>query len=276
MTGLPLGGTTYTWLHQEPLEAALEGLADVGFSVAELTTAAPHLQSSTFGAYERSALRTRAQRLGIRFSSVNPGFLDINMLSTNNEFRDLSVRMVTAELELAADLEAPIVVLIPGRRHALSPAPVEACRWWLDKALTLLVDRAERLGVTIGLETSPYGYLGSGAELLEIADSFDNPHLGVIYDAANVLLTEDPADGVRAVASRLVLAHVSDAWKHKWAHTSIGRGEVDFGAFARALLDIGYQGPTIYELVDGEPALPRLHADIAALERRGWSRRPTT
>ena len=69
----------------------------------------------------------------------------------------------------------------------------------------------------------------------------------------------------------LAIAHVSDAWRTRWAHTSVGRGEVDFAAFAQALTAAGFAGPTVYELVDGEDPAPRLPADLAALEKAGWS-----
>ena len=42
--------------------------------------------------------------------------------------------------------------MMPGRRHALSPAPDEACRWWLRQALERLVRRGEELGVGLALE----------------------------------------------------------------------------------------------------------------------------
>jgi sugar phosphate isomerase/epimerase len=64
---------------------------------------------------------------------------------------------------------------------------------------------------------------------------------------------------------------VSDAWRGKWAHTSPGRGEVDFAGFAKALSQIGFAGPTVYELVDGDDPEPRLPADLATLAAAGWT-----
>jgi sugar phosphate isomerase/epimerase len=64
---------------------------------------------------------------------------------------------------------------------------------------------------------------------------------------------------------------VSDTWASRWAHTSIGRGEVDFAAFTAALRDAGFTGTTVYELVDGEDPEPRLAADLSALRAAGWS-----
>jgi sugar phosphate isomerase/epimerase len=68
------------------------------------------------------------------------------------------------------------------------------------------------------------------------------------------------------------MAQLSDSWRARFAHTSLGRGEVDFEAFGRALSDSGFVGPSIYELVDGEDPGPRIEADLRTLEGWGWSR----
>ena len=272
MTGsLALGGTTYSWLYQAPLHQAIDALAATGFRQIEITTAAPHLQAGGFGKYERYELRRVLADRGLSVTSTNPGFLDINLISPSNEFRRASVRAVRDELELAHDLQAPVMILIPGRRHALSPAPDQACRWWLDQALDTLLTRAGELGVTIALETNPYGYLGDAKALAELVDHVGSPHLGIAYDVANTINQEDPADGVRTAGHRIRIAHVSDTWRDRWAHTSPGRGEVDFRRYADALRAIGYAGITIYELIDLEPPLPRLPEDIATFEKFGWS-----
>ena len=141
----------------------------------------------------------------------------------------------------------------------------------LDRGLARLLARAEELGITIALENSPYGYLGRAADLIEIVERWRSPHLRITYDVANALAIEDPAEGVRQAGEHLALVHVSDTWRGRWAHTSPGRGEVDFATFARALADIGFSGPTVYELVDGEDPEPRLRADLAALAAAGWA-----
>lgn len=268
---LPLAGATYSWMHQDSLSHALRTLAEVGFRQVELTTASPHLQSRSAGYLERHQLLRELRSLGLSVTSVNPGFLDINLLSPHDGFRALSLDVMLSEIEIAADLGAPIVVMMPGRRHALSPAPDEACRWWLRQALEILVRRGEQLGVALALETNPYGYLGTAHELIAIADEIDSPHLGIAYDVANTIDHGDVAEGVRAVRDRLLIAHVSDTWRDRWAHTSPGRGEIDFAAYADALRSVGYAGPTVYELIDMEPPMPRLVDDIAALGAHGWT-----
>lgn len=268
---LPLSGCTFGWLHRAPLAEALRSLAAHGVRSIELTTAPPHLFARHFGSYERKDLARLLRSLGLAVVSVNPSFADINLVSTNQEIREVSERQLAAEIELAADLGAGHVVVIPGRRHALAPAPDDAARAVLDEGLGRLLDRATALGVTIALENSPYGYLGSSADILGVVRAWDSPRLRVAYDAANALAQEDPAEGVARLGGYLALAHVSDTWRTRWAHTSVGRGEVDFAAFAKALTAAGFAGPTVYELVDGEDPAPRLPADLAALENAGWS-----
>lgn len=237
---LPLAGCTFGWLHQAPLADALRSLSAHGVRAVELTTAPPHMFTTYFGRYERKDLARLLARLGLRVVSVNPSFADINLVSTNPEIREVSERQLAAEVELAADLGAEFVVVIPGRRHALAPAPDDAARAVLGEGLARLLDRAAGLGVTIALENSPYGYLGSSADLLGVVREWDHPRLRVTYDVANALAQEDPAEGVARLCGYLALAHVSDTWRARWAHTSVGRGEVDFAAFAAALAAAGF------------------------------------
>jgi len=269
---LTLSGCSFGWLPFASLDTALADLADHGFTSFELTTAPPHIHSPGLNRSERVGLAKRLDRFGLRAVSTNPTFCDINLVSTNSDFRKLSEDQIIHELELAADLGAETVVVIPGRLHSLAPAPADRLRHDLAESLTRLLNRADAVGVTIALENSPYGYLRTSTELVEVADEIDHPRLGIVYDVANALAIEDPVEGVATVAHRLVLTHLSDTRRDRWTHTSPGRGEVDFSAFAEALSKIEFTGHNVYELIDMEPPAPRLEADIAALETVGFVR----
>jgi sugar phosphate isomerase/epimerase len=156
-------------------------------------------------------------------------------------------------------------------RHALAPAPADDARAVLLDGLARLLAAAESRGVTLVLENSPYGFLGRAEDLLGIAQELAHPRLRLCYDVANALAQEDPADGVRRLAGWLGLAHVSDTRRDSWAHTSIGTGDVDFGAFATALDDVGYADVVVYELVDGQDPGPRLQRDLRSLAAHGFA-----
>ena len=123
-----LAGCTFGWLHRAPLADALRSLSAAGVRTIELTTAPPHLFTRHLGPYERMDLARLLRALGLGVVSLNPSFADINLISTNPEIRAISERQLTAEIELAADLSAQHVVVIPGRRHALAPAPDAAAK----------------------------------------------------------------------------------------------------------------------------------------------------
>lgn len=113
-----------------------------------------HVVRAGFGKFERHELRRLPTARGLAVTSTNPGFLDINLISPGNDFRRASVDAVLGALELAHDLEAGMVIVMPGRRHALSPAPDDACRWRPDQALEILLERAAALGVTIAARST--------------------------------------------------------------------------------------------------------------------------
>jgi sugar phosphate isomerase/epimerase len=167
---LPLAGSTFGYLQHRSLSEALDDLAAHGMTQIELTPMPPHLHPPALGAYDRRALRRRLDRLGLRCLSVNPGFVDINLISTNPDFRELSLRQIEAGIELAHDLEARFHVVVPGRRHALSPAPAQDARAVLLDGLERLLRTAEPAGVVLALENSPYGFLGRADDLVGISD----------------------------------------------------------------------------------------------------------
>lgn len=268
---LPLAGSTFSYLHQYALGPALADLRAHGFTTCELTVAPPHIDVSRWGGQQRRRVARLLEENEMRCHSVNPAYVDLNLVSIFPEFRELTVRFLERTIELGDDLGAQFVVVIPGRLHRLSPAPAATTRKYLLDGLKRLLEVAQGRGVSIVLENSPYGFHGSAKELLRLAETIDDPGLGLCYDVANAPPDEDVGATVSSIATRLRLAHVSDTRAERWMHTSPGRGDVDFDAYARALQACEFHGQTVYELVDGEDPMPRLQADIAHLEADGWS-----
>jgi sugar phosphate isomerase/epimerase len=265
---LELGVTTYGYLYRRTLEGALRAVAAAGYALVEISTTPPHIYTPATGAFERKALRRLLQSLGLRCVSVNAA--EMNLISPSPALREVAVKEYEATIELAADLEVEIVVVGPGRLNPLIPAPQDDAIALLKQQLGRLLSIARRLDVRLALETFPFGFMPTGAAVKAVVDDLGDRSLGIAYDCANVLAHEDPAEGVRAVADRLMIAHLSDAWKHRFAHTSVGRGEVNFKAYADALRRAGFVGPSIYELVDGEDPDPRIAGDATLFRAWGW------
>lgn len=266
---MQLGTSTYAYLYQYSLEDSLREIARAGYTVVEIANAQPHIAAEATGLYERRCLTRLMTSLGLECVSVNP--TELNLISPNAGLRRSSLAQYIETIRFARDIGAAQVVVVPGRRSALSPSPEADSLELLEQQLAVLVPEAKRAGVVLALETSPYGFLGTGGDVARVVDLIGDEHLAIAFDCANVVTNEDVAQGVRDVAHRLSLAHVSDTWLDRFAHTSPGRGDIDFQAYADALREIGWDGPTIYELVDGEDPVPRSPDDIARFESCGWS-----
>ncbi len=265
-----IGATTLGYVHHRPtIDEALECIADAGYRLIDVSPTQPHFSLPGAGSYERRQLRRRLERLGLECVSISP--TELNLVSTNLEYAELSRRHLELSLELAHDLGAGFVVFAPGRLFVLNPAPVEDALDALVRQLHALLPAAERLGVVLAVETVPFGFMQTGAEVAAVVDAVGSPWLGATYDAANTLATESPEDGLRALGDRLRVMHVSGAWRDRWAHSRVGACDVDFAACARVLGELGFSGPTVYELVDGSDPDDGYRQDLELLSGWGWT-----
>lgn len=264
-----IAATTLGYLHHRAtLQDALQSLARAGYRLVDVSPTPPHLYLPGSGLYDRRQIAGELRRLGLECASVSP--TEINLISTNPGYAELSRDQLGLSLELAHDLEAAAVVFAPGRLFALNPAPVEDARAALVRQVESLLPVAERLGVVLAVETVPFGFTTTGQTVAELVDSVASPWLRATYDAANTIAAETADVGVAAVGSRMAAMHVSGSWRDRWAHDRIRDSDVDLRVCARALRSIDYAGPTVYELVDGEDPERRLAEDLDLFLEHGW------
>lgn len=270
-TTLELGSAIYTYLWECSLEEAIERCLRFGFDTLELPTTPPFLWPAHFGPFERRRLRRRLRDAGARIYSVNPTFLDLNVVSLNPAIRAASLSEVKANVRLAADLGAEIVVLAAGRRHQLIPSPYEDAEELAVEVIGECVDLAAELGVTIGIENVPGLFVATGSQMARLVEQIDSPACRAVFDVANAHMIEDPAAGLRAVAQHLALVHYCDTRKDAWTHLPVGMGEVDFAATTQVLREVGYTGPVILETT--YPADPDggIRSSVAELAKLGLS-----
>lgn len=267
----PLGAATYTFLFRGSLAGAVDQVADTGCRLVELTTAPPQVAAGALDAGTVREVAVRLRERGLTPVSLNPTYLDLNLASLNHGIRAETVRQLRAGLEACHDLAVGMLVVFPGRRHVLAPAPMADSYATLLDELGPLADRAGELGVTLGLENGPTNFLDRAGQVAQLCRDVASPHVRAVFDVANSHMVENPAEGVREIAPWLGLVHLSDTTKARWQHAPVGRGDVAFADFARALDATGYTGPSIMEIVElAEPAAA-LTGSAAALAPLGWA-----
>ncbi len=268
--GPTCGACTYSWLWDLPLQEAVRRIANMGFRYFELMTAPPHCWPRGWSAADRADFRKLYESLGLRLTSVNPTFLDLNMASPNPGIRDETITQLRETIRLAHDIGAGIVVAIAGKQHALiSPDP--AYLWGLiTEALGRLLPECERLGVTFGLENG-YTVIARADQMVRLCRELSHPNLKIVYDIANATMAESPLDGLELVAKDLALVHVSDTDEKIWGHNRIGTGAVDFAAVTERLRKLDYRGPTIMEIVDRGAPDESNRISLQRLQALGWT-----
>jgi sugar phosphate isomerase/epimerase len=265
-SGPRAGITTFGYLYRAPLEQSLESIARAGYSTVEIVPAPPHIALEGFDRGRRKSLTKLLRDLHLTCVSITP--IELNLISTNPDLRRVAIEQYRRCIALAHDLAASIVVVVAGRQNPLVPMPrADALKMAADQIFAI-TDGARELGITLAIETVPFGLTETAADVIALLTTIGDKQLAVALDVANMLGKDESSAAVVKAASHLCLAHLSDSWRGRWAHTSIGRGEVDLRGFVQALQNISFSGPCIYELADGEDPEPRIAADLLTL--RAW------
>lgn len=267
---LTCGACTYSYLWDLSLGEAVHRLADLGFRYFELMTTVPHCWPRGWSAGDRGAFRRLYESRGLRLSSVNPTFLDLNMASANPGIRHETLSQLRETIHLAHDLGAGIVVVTAGKQHPLI-APDPSYLWGLVKdGIASLLPECQRLGVMFGLENG-WTVINRAEQMVRICRELSHPNLKLVYDVANATMVESPLDGLELVAKDLALLHVSDTDDKHWGHDRIGTGVIDFAAVTAKLQKIRYAGLTIMEIVDRKAPDESNRISLERLQALGWS-----
>jgi len=203
--------------------------------------------------------------------SFNLPIMDHNITSPAPEMRRFTIERFRDMIDLAHDLGVPWIVLVPGKVSPLFPAPGRELMNWFRDGIAILVEHARGADVTLLVENVPMTFIPTADHLMTALEAADpDGRVGVVYDVANAVVAgADPAVGLRRVKSRLRLVHLSDTGTAVWRHDPVGRGVVDFAGVAETLRAIGYQGPSVLEIISAEP-----DADLVESRRRlapmGW------
>ena len=112
--------------------------------------------------------------------------------------------------------------------------------------LSELADIADGYNSVIAVEVLPRTCLGKNSqEILELISL--NDKLMVCFDT-NHLLKEDSTDFIRNVGKRIVTTHISDYNFIDEQHWMPGVGKINWDKLIDTLLEVGYNGPWMYEV----------------------------
>lgn len=165
--------------------------------------------------------------------------------ATRQKGIDVVKRMIDVCLALGGDT----VLVVPGLVTA--EAAYDVCYDRSLAAFKELAPYAEEKGIAIGIENVWNKFLLSPLETRDFIDKIASRHVGMYFDAGNVLQFGFPEQWVRILGDRIKKVHVKDF------NTSIGNitgfttllnGSLNWKNLVAALHEIGYEGPLTCEL----------------------------
>ena len=240
-----------------PLERCLEAAREYGYDGLELRLVDGELIDPGMPPGERSRIGRLLAGSGLGVVAV-----DSSVRLTDPSPPAETAAAIRAFLELAVDWGAPLVRVFGG--------PGEASR--VPRVLELVVPDAERLGVSVGLET--HDSLSSAAAVAEAIAAVRSPAVGVVWDLLHThRMGESPEEVVRLVGDRVLDVHAKDGRRRRdgegWDMVLLGAGEVPVRGCLAALGGAGYRGWVVAEwekrwhpeIEEPEVALPQ-HARL--------------
>lgn len=138
-----------------PLEDAFASMAAAGYQAVELFAGTPHCFVDPTGSSGCAGIRELAGRYGLSLRALHPETLSkrYTLCVEEPEWRALSMEFFRRNLELAAELEIPLVTL-DGTGTLLDRPRAEAFDRCAEN-LSRLADYAEQLGIDLALAASP-------------------------------------------------------------------------------------------------------------------------
>jgi fructoselysine 3-epimerase len=206
----------FSWLPCRSLDDTISSVARLGYDAIEIAACAPHAYPAYLDAQRRRAIRALATDAGLEISGIcscpggAPGF---NAASPDRSERDAGHAYMTECLQLAHDLETPLMVWLGGwTRYGQSHRDAFALA---ADSLRRCVEVARPLGVRIAVEATSEiaDVLENVGDTLRLLDDagVDPANAGVLVDTLPVLFeSDDPSAQFVEAGDRLVHVHLQD------------------------------------------------------------------
>lgn len=283
-----MGGTGARWVMDErgtrgifswygyvkPLAERLESIRLAGFDALMLWWG----DEMAFSEYGKADLVRCVRSRGLSIENIHIPYIDANDIwSDDGERRRRLVGNIMEWIQDCAEFGIPTLVMHIS--HYLNLAvPTRA---GLD-ATAELVEKADRNGIRIALENT------DRLDFLEyLLDRVRSPWLGLCYDTSHGRLCEErPFSLLRKYGDRLFALHLSDNDGLSDRHWELGKGVVDWFAFADVLAAEGRPPVLCLEVIQDDPeedemlflrrsmaSLDRLAGEVGGNVERGMARR---
>ena len=231
---------------------ALRGIKNAGFEGVEILADLPHAYPATLQPADIARIRQQLDRLGLAVSNVNANcsfgywkdappepYFEPSLISPNPRHRADRSQLILQTLDFAKAIDAPNISITTGR--CLGGMPPEKAAVQLIESLKPILDRADQLGINVGIECEPGLFLEYATELAEWIAKLNHPRFGANLDIGHSqVLGEDLGDAIRVLRGKTWNLHVEDIPGRKHYHLIPGEGTLPWTTVMQALREVKY------------------------------------
>jgi protein FrlC len=226
------------------LDYFLDSMCKLGIKNIELYDAGQHYFAEFFTAAMVKDLRKKIEDRGLKLICVTPDqvLYPYNIAASEDYLRKISIEHHVRTLYHTALLDCKLMLLTPGFGN-LNESREEAWKRSAE-AIHFLAERADSLGVSIGLEhLTPISsnLINTAADIRRMLDTVAHPAVKALVDVVQVCTVGETLDEYfRILGKDLVHIHLVDGTPG--GHLAFGDGELPMKEFMRTISRNNYTG----------------------------------
>lgn len=155
-------------------------------------------------------------------------------------------------------------ILIPVTNPLALPPREAAHRWTYETRA--VASQAAGMGIRIGLENVGRSHVVTGEHMRELIEAVDNPYVGAYFDVGNAqMLGSNSVADIHCLGDRILQVHIKDPRKDR-TPCYVGEGDIDLEGCLRALAEVGYKGPLVFETPPLDDAVSTAERNLRTLK----------
>jgi sugar phosphate isomerase/epimerase len=251
------------------------GANSVLFGGFDFATAARHIRLAGYDGIEIAAIKGMCEHLELDRWHDQVGALkqiaaDAGLRFLSMEVASLDEGRLARAFEAGAAIGIPIVNIGPGGK-----SDVEEDFARQTDVMIKMAELAAQHGLTLCCKAHVGGAIYNTPTTLRAMAKIGSPAFGIDMDPSHIhRANEDPAPALAAVLARVRHVHIRDC-KGRGpspgdpAAQACGRGDIDLFAYCRTMVEGGYDGPVVLEII-GANKLDLAQVSIIAAESYGY------
>ena len=177
------------------------------------------------------------QQLGLEITLHSPNN-DMNLSSTNNEIRRISIKQIEGSIKLASKLDLKIITVHPGRKTSIRDNLDRIWELQLD-SFNQLVKIAEKYNIFLGIENMELRakeIIIFPKDVNRLISSIQSKCVGITLDLAHVATigNYDVKEYISELQKKIIHVHLSDS-NNTTTHLPLGWGELNLPEMLFAL-----------------------------------------